>query len=291
MSVGQNSAQKKTKPNFLYAIASTALVLFLLGAFGLVLMFANDFIQHYKERVEIMVEMKDEADLVSTNTFKAYIARQAYLRPNTLVYTTKEDAAELMRKEFGDNFMAMGANPLYNTLTFCVKAAQVHSDSLKNIAKSIKQNSLVSDVFYQEALVKNISANVRNIGVVTLLLCLIFLFIAANLIHNTVKLSLYSNRFLIKNMQLVGASWDFITRPYLMTSYKNGFLSAVLASVGLGGLLALMNYALPELRTVQDPLGIAHIFLAVFAAGILISGWSTRRCINKYLKMRLDDLY
>lgn len=291
MSVGQTAAQKKTKPNFLYAIASTALVLFLLGAFGLVLMFANDFIQHYKERVEIMIEMKDEADAASVATFQSYIERQPYLREGTLIFTTKEAAAELMRKEFGDNFMSMGTNPLYNTITFCVKAAQVQADSLRNIAKSIKQNSLVSDVFYQQALVEGISANVRNIGLLTLFMCLVFLFIAANLIHNTVKLSLYSNRFLIKNMQLVGASWDFITRPYLLTSYKNGFMSAVVASLGLGGLLALLNYALPELRTIQDPLGIALIFLAVFAVGILISGWSTRRCVNKYLKMRLDDLY
>jgi cell division transport system permease protein len=187
--------------------------------------------------------------------------------------------------------MAMGSNPLYNTLTFCVKAQQVQSDSLKNIAKSLKQNSLVSDVFYQEAYVNNISTSVRNIGLVTLFMCLVFLFIAANLIHNTVKLSLYSNRFLIKNMQLVGANWDFITRPYLMTSYKNGFLSAVAASLALGGLLLLLNSAIPELTSVQDPIGISLIFIVVFAAGILISGWSTRRCVNKYLRLRLEDLY
>jgi cell division transport system permease protein len=291
MSVGQQTAQRKTKPNFLYAIASTALVLFLLGTFGMVLMFAHDFIQYYKERLEIMVEMKDEADEAATNTFKAYIGRQAYVREGTLGYTTKQEAAEVMRKQFGDNFMAMGSNPLYNTLTFCVKAQQVQSDSLKNIAKSLKQNSLVSDVFYQEAYVNNISTSVRNIGLVTLFMCLVFLFIAANLIHNTVKLSLYSNRFLIKNMQLVGANWDFITRPYLMTSYKNGFLSAVAASLALGGLLLLLNSAIPELTSVQDPIGISLIFIVVFAAGILISGWSTRRCVNKYLRLRLEDLY
>jgi cell division transport system permease protein len=291
MSVGQQTAQRKTKPNFLYAIASTALVLFLLGTFGMVLMFAHDFIQYYKERLEIMVEMKDEADEAATATFKAYIGRQAYVREGTLGYTTKQEAAEVMRKQFGDNFMAMGSNPLYNTLTFCVKAQQVQSDSLKNIAKSLKQNSLVSDVFYQEAYVNNISTSVRNIGLVTLFMCLVFLFIAANLIHNTVKLSLYSNRFLIKNMQLVGANWDFITRPYLMTSYKNGFLSAVAASLALGGLLLLLNSAIPELTSVQDPIGITLIFIVVFAAGILISGWSTRRCVNKYLRLRLEDLY
>lgn len=285
------SATTKTKPNFWYAIASTTLVLFLLGVFGLIVLYANEFIQRYKESVEIMVELKEEADPTSINIFKDYLSHQSFLRAGTLRFTSKEDAAAQMQKEFGNDFMAFGDNPLYNTLTFNIQAQAVQPDSLKRIAATIKQNGLVSDVYYQEALIKNIGDNIRNLGIITLLVSFIFIFIAANLIHNTVKLSLYSNRFLIKNMQLVGASWEFITRPYLVKSYLNGLLSGVLASLGLFGFILLLYQQMPELRSIEDTTGILVVCVVILAVGVLISGWSTRRCINKYLRMRLDDLY
>ncbi|MEY4926372.1 MAG: hypothetical protein RI894_808 [Bacteroidota bacterium] len=290
-SIIEQPYQAKTKPNFLYAIASTSFVLFLLGAFGLLLLYANDFVRHFRESVEIMVEMKDDADTPSIKTFEQYLQRQGFTRESTVHFTTKDEAALIMRRDFGNDFMAFDNNPLYNTITFNVKADRAQSDSLRHIAALIKQNTLVSDVFYQEALINNISTNLRNIGLFVLFLSLIFVFIAGNLIHNTVKLSLYSNRFLIKNMQLVGADWHFITRPYLRKSYKNGFLSALFAILALGGLLYAAYCSFPELAILQNTIGISVVFGLILLIGILISGWSTRRCINKYLRMRLDDLY
>jgi cell division transport system permease protein len=283
--------QPKTKPNFIYANISTALVLFLLGAFSLVLLFANDLIRTYLENIEIMVEMKPEADAAANTTFRQYLTNQAFVRTGSLKYTTKEEAATVMRKEFGSDLMAFGNNPLYNNFTFNVTASRANADSMRHIANIIKQNTLVSDVFYRAESIQNIATNMRNIALLTLLLTLVFVFIAANLIHNTVKLSLYSNRFLIKNMQLVGASWDFITRPYLLTSYKNGLISGLLAVAGLGGLIFLLYQQIPAFADFYNPLGIIAICIGILGIGVLISGWSTRRCINKYLRMRLDDLY
>ncbi len=290
-SIVEQPYQPKTKPNFLYAIASTALVLFLLGAFGLLLLYANDFVQHFRESVEIMVEMKDEADTPSIKTFEEYLQRQAFTRSKTVHFTTKDEAAQIMRRDFGNDFMAFDNNPLYNTITFNVKADRAQADSLRRIAAFIKQNTLVNDVFYQEALINNITKNLRNIGLFVLFLSLIFVFIAGNLIHNTVKLSLYSNRFLIKNMQMFGANWDFITRPYLKTAYKNGFFSGLLAILALGGVLYAAEYNFPELKMFQNIIGIAIVFVIVLLVGIFISAWSTRRCVNKYLRVRLEDLY
>ncbi len=290
-SIVEQPYQAKTKPNFLYAIASTALVLFLLGAFGLLLLYANDFVQHFRESVEIMVEMKDEADTPSIKTFEQYLQRQTFTREKTVHFTTKDEAAQIMRRDFGNDFMAFDNNPLYNTITFNVKADRAQADSLRTIAAFIKQNTLVNDVFYQEALINNITTNLRNIGLFVLFLSLIFVFIAANLIHNTVKLSLYSNRFLIKNMQMFGANWAFITRPYLRTAYKNGFFSGFLAILSLGGVLYAAQYNFPELRVFQNIIGISIVFGIVLLIGIFISAWSTRRCVNKYLRVRLEDLY
>lgn len=283
--------QAKTKPNFLYANASMAFVLFLIGAFGLLLLFANDFIQHFRESIEVMVEMKDEADRPSIKTFQDYLQRQAFVRSETVHFTTKDEAAAMMRRDFGNDFMVTDNNPLYNTITFNVKADRVQADSLRRVATLIKQNSLVNDVFYQEALIANISTNLRNIGIFVLFLSLIFVFIAGNLIHNTVKLSLYSNRFLIKNMQLVGASWQFIIRPYLRTAYINGFLSAFFAILALAGILYAAHINFPDLNLIKNGVGVGVVFGLVLLVGVVISAWSTRRCINKYLKMRLDDLY
>ena len=291
MSATNKAYQPKTKPNFVYANASTALVVFLLGAFGLLLLFANDLIRAYLENIEMMVEMKPEADAAANSTFSTYLANQNFVRHGSLKYTTKEAAAEVMRKEFGGDLMAFGSNPLYNNFTFNVVATRANEDSMRHIANIIKQNTLVSNVFYRAESIQNISANMRNLALMTLLLSLVFVFIAANLIHNTVKLLLYSNRFLIKNMQLVGASWAFITRPYLLTSYKNGLISGIIAVVGLGGVIALLHTQVPQLHVLNNPLGIAAVGTMVLAVGIIISGWSTRRCVNKYLRMRLDDLY
>jgi len=149
----------------------------------------------------------------------------------------------------------------------------------------------VSDVFYQESLVDDVARNLRSLGFVALGLGVFFILVAMTLIHNTVRLALYSNRFLIKNMQLVGASWGFISRPYLLRAVMHGFIGSVLAVLALGGLLLWSQSLFPELGLLQDG-GLFLILLgAILILGILIYLLSTWRVVNKYLQMRVDDLY
>ena len=281
----------RTKPNFFYANSSMTLVLFLIGTVGVLALYANHIVNYYKENIEILVEIKNEAEASKVQALQNYLRQQAYARPNTIKYTTKEAAAAVLRRDFGDDSMAFGSNPLYNTISFCVNAPNMQPDTLRRIAAVLKAREEVSDVSYLDIAVNNIAANMRIIQIFTLVLSLVFVFIALNLINNTVKLALYSNRFLIKTMQLVGASWGFIIRPYMMQAYRNGLFSGLIAVAGLAAIVAFLRTTFPSLQSAQDWLGYSALFIGIIMLGVALSGWSTRRCVQKYLRMQVEDLY
>jgi len=182
-------------------------------------------------------------------------------------------------------------NPLYDVITFNVKAAHMHPDSLKQIRTALIEREGITDVYYQESLVNDIAGNIRTIGIAALVILALFLVVAGLLIHNTVRLALYANRFLIKNMELVGATWEFISRPFLRRAMLHGLLSGALAS---GALLLLYLYVqadVPGLREIQDWTGMFMLFGLLLAMGMAINTISTYWVVRKYLRMRVDDLY
>jgi cell division transport system permease protein len=176
-------------------------------------------------------------------------------------------------------------------MTFNVNAAYAETDSLLNIKGELKDASIVNDVFYQENLVDDIAQNVRSLSWITLGIGMFFIFVAVTLIHNTVRLALYANRFTIKNMQLVGATWGFISRPYVLRAMRHGFISSVIAAWILVLIIFWAEASLPGLGELQDWTLFAWLFLGLLILGVLISTLSTRSVVKKYLKMRVDDLY
>ena len=162
---------------------------------------------------------------------------------------------------------------------------------LSQIKKNFKARDYVNDIYYQEGLVEIIVNNIKKIGWFALGFSLLFLIVAITLIHNTIRLALYSNRFLIKNMELVGASWGFISRPYITRSVIHGIISALLAIIGLILLLLLLQKEFVDLKTIQNIPHTLLLFTTLLLLGILISSTSTWLVIHKYLKLRLDDLY
>lgn len=282
----------RSKPNYLYAIISVALVLFLLGFFGMLAIQANSLVQYYKEQINIMVELKANATPVVIDSLKTSLQTAAYVKDQAVRFISKEEALELLREDFGEDFMKLDLpNPLYDVLVFNVHAAYMHSDSLKTLRETLRSSPYISDVYYQESLVDVLMQNIQRIGWIALGVGVFFSFIAFVLIHNTIRLALYANRFLIKNMQLVGASWEFISRPYLLRSIWHGLLSGLLAIGILLGLLFLAERQLPGLKEVQDLLSLGVLFGSLLLFGILISTVSTFYVVNRYLKMRVDDLY
>lgn len=283
---------KQTKPNYLYSIFSVAMVLFLIGFFGLVILHAQRLVTLFKERVNVIVEIESGTDKTDIYNLKTKLENSPYVKEGSVVFTSKEEAAELLREDFGEEFLKMDfQNPLYDVLSFNLRAAYMEQSKIKEIKASILVNQYINDVYYQEGLVDDIARNIQKLGYLALGLAILFLLVAITLIHNTIKLALYSNRFLIKNMELVGASWGFISKPYFIRSIKNGLLSGMTAVSLLIIILLLAQRELPELRNLQDPILFSSLFLALILMGIFISGVSTWYIVNKYLKMRVDDLY
>ena len=165
------------------------------------------------------------------------------------------------------------------------------SEQLATIRQELKRNPIVKDVYYQEGLVHQIVNNIKKFSWLFLVLSLIFLIIAITLIHSTIRLALYANRFLIKNMELVGATWGFISKPYIQKSIYHGLISAIIAILFLICLLLLTQNYIPELQNYWHYPSLTMLFLGLMILGIFINGLSAYWIVNKYLRIRLDDLY
>lgn len=284
--------QSRTKPNYLYSIVSVALVLFLLGFFGLIMISAQNLITSFKEKVNIMVELTESASTEDIQALQTEINQAAFSKKGSINYTNKEEAAKIMREDFGEDFLKLDLpNPLYDVITFNVRANYLEKDSLEQIKVQLKAYPSVGDVYYQESLVNQIAHNIRRIGLITLGVGLFFILVAITLIHNTIRLALYSNRLLIKNMQLVGASWEFISRPYIKKSIFYGLLSSLISIGALVLLFGWIKQSIPEMSTFESIPGFVALFLALVVLGVLINALSTYFVVKKYLKMRVDDLY
>ncbi len=292
MSESVSQSGTRNRPNFFYAIVSVALVLFLLGFFGLILLQARQLVQAFKERVNLIMELQENTPMPDVLALENALRKQPYLKPGSLDYISRQEAAQTMQEEFGDEFLKLDLpNPFYDVITFHVKADYMHPDSLQAIRQQWRADPAVTDLYYQESLVDDIARNIRKISYVALGIGLFFILVAVTLIHNTIRLSLYANRFLIKNMQLVGASWEFISRPYLLRALLHGLLSSLLALVALLLLLYWASREIPDLLTLYDLPAFALLFALLLLVGIVLNTASTYFVVNKYLRMRVDELY
>ncbi len=292
MELSEKGIPKRSRPNYTYATIGVALVLFLIGVFGLILLNGQSLINSYKEKMNVMVELKSDLPNHEYLRIRQTIEHAKYTKKGSVVFVSKDEAAKQLAKDLGEEFSSLGfSNPLYDVINFSTIAEYAHPDSLSALSGALKQSPIVVDVYYQAVLADNIEKNVRSIGWIALIIGALFILIAITLIHNTIKLALYSNRFLIKNMELAGASWGFISRPYLWKSLKNGLLSALIAISLLILVIVFIRNNMVEIESLIDPFILGILFGSMTLLGILITGLSTYYIVNKYLRMRLDDLY
>ncbi len=293
MSTSSDQKTTRNKPNYLYSIVSVALVLFLIGLFGLVLLHAQRLMRLFKEQITITVELKDSTLANDIANLEQALVQSPFVKDGRVQFVSREEAAQLMQEDFGEDFLKLGLpNPFYDVFTFNVKADYLQKDSLEFLkSKILAQYSVVSDVYYQENVIEQVGHNIQRIRYLTLALSVALLLIATALIYNTVRLALYANRFLIKNMELVGASWEFISRPYLIRGMMHGLFSGLLAVAALAAMLFIVQRQLPDLRELNNPAGFATLFAGLIVLGMLMNVISTYLVVTKYLKMRVDDLY
>ncbi|RAJ04180.1 cell division transport system permease protein [Chitinophaga skermanii] len=286
---GKSSA-KKSKPTYIYSILGTALVLFLLGILGLIVIHAKQLSDYFKESVELQVILRDNVKDEAAIALRDTIGRQPFVK--NIEYVTKEQAAETMKKEMNEDFVTLlGYNPLYASIVIKMKAGYVEQDSLKMIETNLQQYNNVREVFYQKKIVNSVIDNMKQIGLVILVLSALMAIVVIVLIDNTIRLAMFSNRFLIKTMQMVGATRWFIVKPFDLRSLLNGAISGILSIAGLIALLYFADKQLPGLSGLRDHFLITVLFIGLIIIGMGISLFSTHRAVMKYLKMKLDDLY
>ncbi len=281
---------KRRKINYFYSIISVALVLFLLGFFGLSLLFVKQQADNQQEKISMMVELKEQADSASLAELKTWLPTADFVRD--VRYVTKEEASEIMRKTLGDELVNDDMPiPYYNAYSVNLKADRMGNDSIAAISLRLKENNAVSDVYMDEGLIGAVSKTVEKIALIAFIITALFIIVVITLIHNTIRLNLYSDRFIIKNMELVGASWRFISRPYIRRGMFNGFLSALIALCIIATIWFFVQKEAPELNLLLKNYVFWAYIGGLMLLGVLISWVSTFYVVNKYLKMRVDELY
>lgn len=290
MSKVSTKKSKRSKPSHIYAIISITVVLFVLGLLATLLMNATQLSRQLRENVEVNLMLKDGLKEKDFKTLRKRLDNTSYI--SSTFFTSKADAARQFEAEYGEEFTEiLGFNPLDDVISIYLKANYTNEDSLAQVETLLLAMDGVKEVNYPRNLMHLINDNVSKLSIVLLIMFLLFLFIAITLIDNTIKLSMYSSRFLIKSMQLVGATRSFVLRPFIRRGLINGFISGLLAAALLIIFLLFVNRQLNVLDIQANFLHYLYICASIVLVGLLLSYWSTKTAVVKYLKLKLDELY
>ncbi len=276
--------------SYFSVVLSIALVLFLLGLLGLLVLNTQKVADHFKEQVTVTIFLKDTAKEVEIKQLEKSLAMADYVKSTN--YVTKEQAAESMKEDSGEDFMEfLGINPLKNSIDVHLKADFVTSEKLENISKEALSKNFVDEVSYDNDLVTLMNDNVKKISLWILIISGLFTLIAVLLINSSIRLAVYSKRFTIKTMQMVGATKQFIRRPFVWRSVRLGIVGAIVALIGMAVVLYYINKMFPELELLNKPVLIVALFAFVFVLGILITWVSTFFATQRFLNLNTDRLY
>lgn len=283
-------AKRRLKGSYITTIVSISLVLFMLGLLGLVILHTRKLSDYVKENIGFSVIMKENVKEAGIIQLQKILDATAYVKSTE--YVTRDEAAQQFREELGEDFTNfLGYNPLLPTIEVRFKADYANNDSLTIIKDKILANSNVKEVWYQESLVDVVNSNVKRIGVIILGFSLLLLVISIALINNTIRLSVYSKRFIIRSMLLVGATRPFISKPFILKGIVQGIAGAFMAILLLVGIIYISQRELPDLVSLQDIDLYLSLFGMVVVLGIVITWLSNYFAVRKYIKIKTDYLY
>ena len=283
-------SKRKLQSSYLTTIVSISLVLFMLGLLGILILNSKKLSDHVRENIGFSIIMNEGVKEARIMELKKNLDASEFVKYTE--YITPEEAAEELQEDLGEDFLGfLGYNPLLPSIDLRLNAEYANIDSLRVIEAELLENTDIKEVYYQESLVEMINANVRRIGIFILVFSVLLLIMATALISNTIRLSVYSKRFLIRTMQLVGATKGFIRMPFILTGILHGLIAAVFASAALISILYFLMQEIPELISLKDFNLFAILFGFVISAGVLITWLSNLSAVNKYLKAKSEDLY
>jgi len=287
-----NTQKRRVNGAYFTSVISVSLVLFTLGFLGLIMLYANNLSNYIKENIGFEIVMKTDVKEADIIKLQKHLDTKNFVK--TTEYITSEEASKRLKKILGDDFvdfMSEDDNPLLPSIDIRLNANWANNDSLAVIEQYIMQDDNVKEVYYQKSMVNIINKNLRKIGLVMLAFSILLLIIAIALINNTIRLSVYSKRFTIRSMQLVGATEAFIRKPFVMKGILQGAISAALAILLLVGIIEVLRQNIPELRLISDNLTLIILFVAILVCGLILTGLSTATAVSKYLRMDSDKLY
>ena len=290
MADSNKQSKRRLKSSYVTSTISLSLVLFMLGLVGLLLLNAKKLSDLVKENINFTIVLKPnmkEADIL-----KLQKEMDALKYVKSTEYITKERAAQEFSKELGEDFISfLGYNPLQSSIEIKLHADYANIQSIEIFNQLLKDNPILQEVIYEKSLIHLVNENIRKISILILGFSILLFLIAIALINNTVRLLVYSRRFIIKTMQLVGATKGFIRKPFLFKSMLHGFIAALISVLLLLVLLYLLQKEIKDINLLVDIKLTAYLFLGILASGTFINLLSTFFALNKYLNIQNDSLY
>ncbi len=282
--------KRRVITSYFSVVLSIFLVLFLLGILGLFVINSKRLSDNFKEEIVMTVFFKNEATDSVMTAFKSELKTAKFAK--SFDYVSKEKAAEQHKKVIGEDFMQfLGVNPLQNSFDIHLKADYVTNSEINNIQNRLRKNEMIADIVYDKQLVTMVNDNVKNISMWILIISIVFALVSVLLINSSLRLSIYSNRFTIKTMQMVGATKAFIRVPFIKRNVILGLIGAALAILSLIGLLVYIVANYPTLGILENKLAIGIVLLGVLVLSVVITWISTFFATQRFLNLRTDDLY
>jgi cell division transport system permease protein len=288
MKLGSNKLLKwKIFSSSASVVISLSLVLFIVGLLGLILINAQRLTDYVKENIGFTIMLKDGITEIQTSTFQKKLEVENFTK--SVNFISKEQATQELKTDLGEDFVEfLGYSPLLSSIDVKLNADYANTDSLQQITAELMADPVVFEAYYQKDLVDKLNSNAKQLSFFLLVFCILLFFIAFVLINNTIRLSVYSKRFLIRTMRLVGATDSFIQKPFLMKGLYQGFYSSIFAVFMMIGALQLVQ---EDALNINDLKILGIVFILIFLSGLILSLFSTFFAVKKYLQLNENELY
>lgn len=282
--------KRRLQSSYFSVVISISLVLFMVGVLGLVLLKSKQVANYFKKEVVITMFLKNDTTSKQIEDLRTYLLDKNYTRD--LVFISKEEAAEFYSKDLGEDFVTyLGTNPLKNSIDIYLNPDFVTPEKMLEISNQLKKNAFSFEVSYDKPLVNFLTKNIQKMSFWLFVISAFFGLIAIVLINSSIRLSVYSKRFNIKTMQMVGATKSFIRKPFIWNGIRLGFLGALIAMMGLAFVIYYINQKIPSLQLLSDYTTHAYIGLGIFTISFLITWLSSFLATNRFLNLQTDELY
>lgn len=282
--------KRRLRSSYFSVVLSISLVLFMIGILGLILLKSTSVANHVKEKTAMTLFLKDHVTYKNITDLKASLDKEKFTKKT--VYISKKQAAKNHSKDLGEDFVKfLGENPLKNGIDIYLKAEYVTPEKMAEIEKRFQKNAFVLEVTYDKPLIQFLTKNIQRISFWLLIISAFFMLISILLINSSLRLSVYSKRFNIKTMQMVGATKSFIRKPFILQGIKLGMIGSIISLIGLATVIFYINKYIPALQLLNDYVLLSYLFGGVLIMAFLITWLSTFFATQRFLNLQTDELY